>query len=73
MGLIDTWTTFLSITYVLVKLDFTHRVFNSVCRNVMREAVPLHAPSLLGHVDFECGDVTWLKIGEFVIDSSEGK
>ena len=46
--------------------------FNSVRRDAMREAVALHAPSLLGYVDSVYGEVTWLKLGEFVIDSAEG-
>jgi hypothetical protein len=40
----------------------------------MREAVALHAPSLLGYVDSTYGEVTRLTLGEFVIviDSAEG-
>lgn len=57
--------------HVFVKLDFSN-AFNSVRRDAMREAVALHAPSLLGYFDSAYGEVTLLKLGEFVIDSAEG-
>ena len=61
----------LPVNHVFVKLDFSN-AFNSVRRDAMREAVALHAPSLLGYVDSAYGEVTLLKLGEFVIDSAEG-
>ena len=56
---------------VLVKLDFSN-AFNSVRRDAMREAVALHAPSLLGYIDSAYGAATTLRLGEHVIESAEG-
>ena len=56
---------------MLVKLDFSN-AFNSVRRDAMREAVALHAPSLLGYIDSPSGAATTLRLGEHVIESVEG-
>ena len=61
----------LPTNHMFVKLDFSN-AFNSIRRDAMREAVALHAPSLLGYVDSAYGAATTLKLGEHVIESAEG-
>ena len=58
-------------SHVLVKLDFTN-AFNSVRRDVVREAVAANVPGLLGYSDTAYGETTHLTFGEFVVDSAEG-
>ena len=61
----------LSSSHVLVKLDFKN-AFNSVRRDVLREAVVNHAPELLGYVDSAYGSSTHLSFGEYTVKSDEG-
>ena len=56
---------------VFVKLVFSN-AFNSVRRDVIREAVEAHIPALLGYVDSAYGENTNLSFGHHVIESAEG-
>ena len=58
-------------TNVFVKLDFAN-AFNTVCRDVVREAVVKSAPCLLGYVDSAYGAPSHLSFGDFTNSSAEG-
>ena len=61
----------LPLSHVLVKLDFKN-AFNSVRRDVVREAVEISAPELLGYVDSAYGSSSHLSFAEHMVDSAEG-
>ena len=58
-------------SHILVKLDFKN-AFNSVHKDVVRKAVEVNAPELLGYVYSAYGSSTHLSFGEHTVDSAEG-
>jgi hypothetical protein len=59
------------VNNIFIKLDFTN-AFNSIRRGVVREAVSLHIPSLLGYFDSAYGQISNMTFGNYIIESSEG-
>ena len=58
-------------SHVFVKLDFKN-AFNSVRRDIVREAVASNAPCLLGYFDSAYGESSNLTFGDFMVESAEG-
>src|SRR5206468_8572292 len=58
-------------SHVFVKLDFTN-AFNSVRRDIVREAVVSNVPCLRGYFDSAYGESSNLSFGDFTVESAEG-